>query len=284
MKWLKTLLDFYIRSSLHVAICFVALFIVSNFWNSLSMDLSILVLLFCGVVIGYNLIKYGSLVVHGITFKYRFWILSISSIAGVIAFYLVWNDSIGAQIVVVAAGLLGILYAFPLLRHRNMRQLPVIKLIMVALSWTIMIYLLPYFSNYIEYGYSYSCDALPITSDWRLLMGIDMIQLFLLVIALCIPFEIRDLKYDAPQLRTIPQMIGTLNSKMLGLALCVVYIVIELLQYGWLDDIASLSTYIVISITALSIWFADKIKTDYYASFFVEGIPLLWLLLMVLLE
>ncbi len=41
-------------------------------------------------------------------------------------------------------------------------------------------------------------------------------QRVLLVLAFLIPFEIRDLAYDKPELKTIPQRIGVTQTKIFG--------------------------------------------------------------------
>ncbi|WP_124979721.1 UbiA prenyltransferase family protein [Nonlabens xiamenensis] len=274
MGFLKHILDFYLRSSLHVALCFVALFLICNQDRYSPVGIEVPLLLFCGALLGYNLIKYGRLVLDGSQFRYRLPILLLSVMAVVVAGYLFLEESFEAQLILLGSALLGVLYAFPLPRHRNFRQVPWIKLVIVALAWSLLIICYPNFSTHGEMS---STTGGEVSSLWMSL--VDFIQLMLLVMALCIPFEIRDLKYDAPQLRTVPQVIGTRNAKILGVAWCVLYIVIEYFQLGWPSDVEHQLTYLMLGVIALAIWRADQFKSDYYASFFVEAIPALWWLL-----
>ncbi len=70
MKWFTGLLDFYVRSSLHVAINLVSLFLVFNFWNVRKLELPMIILLFTFTVAGYNWIKYGELFLKGKAFPF----------------------------------------------------------------------------------------------------------------------------------------------------------------------------------------------------------------------
>lgn len=283
MKVLKTLLDFYIRSSLHVAVCFVALFLVVHFQNFLWLDFSMLLLVFCGVIIGYNIIKYAALVINQRSFKFKIPILILTGSASVTALYLVFMDTFWTIITVVIASLFSILYAFPLIKYRNLRQVPIFKLVLVSLSWVMIIGMLPLKTNYVDFQYSYDCTATTIATNFKFLYAIDMFQLFLLIIALCIPFEIRDLKYDSLLLKTLPQLIGVHLSKCLGIVICIIYVIIEVVQYGLLTSAIAISTYLMMFITALLIWCSDYFKSYYYASFLVEAVPILWLGLLFIL-
>jgi hypothetical protein len=137
---------------------------------------------------------------------------------------------------------------------------------------------------YVNFEYSYDSLAFPITDSVKWLYALDIIQLFVLIIALCIPFEIRDLQYDSPQLKTLPQMIGIHRTKLLGVVLCVIYLVIEIIQFGFTTNIIAISTYLLVPLIAVFIWFSDVFKSDYYTSFFVEAIPVFWLGMLLVLN
>jgi len=267
-----------------VAFCFVALFLVFHFWNFSKLDGAMLLLIFCGVVIGYNIIKYAALLLERKDFRFKTTIITSTAIASGIAAYLIIKDSLWTVVMVSLASAFSVFYAFPLIRHHNLRQIPIIKLVLVALSWIIIICFLPLKSVYVNFEYSYDSLAFPITDSVKWLYAIDIIQLFVLIIALCIPFEIRDLQYDSPQLKTLPQMIGIHRTKLLGVVLCVIYLVIEIIQFGFTTNIIAISTYLLVPLIAVFIWFSDVFKSDYYTSFFVEAIPVFWLGMLLVLN
>lgn len=106
------------------------------------------------------------------------------------------------KILLLVASLLTCLYALPLLPgKRNFRSLRSCKTIIVALCWAILTVLLPLVNANLELT----------GSVWVLFL-----QRILLVLALMIPFEIRDVKYDDPRLDTLPQRYGVKGTKYIG--------------------------------------------------------------------
>jgi hypothetical protein len=79
-------------------------------------------------------------------------------------------------------------------------------------------------------------------------------------------------------------MIGIHRTKLLGVVLCVIYLVIEIIQFGFTTNIIAISTYLLVPLIAVFIWFSDVFKSDYYTSFFVEAIPVFWLGMLLVLN
>jgi len=114
-------------------------------------------------------------------------------------------------------------------------------------------------------------NDVPITSD----VLIDLVQRFLFILALMVPFEIRDLKYDEPNLKTIPQVFGVSGSRLFGMVLLVFFVVFGLLK----SDLKTNSLYVewaVALMLLLALAFTRENQSRYFASFFVEGISILW--------
>src|SRR5690606_12880038 len=98
---------------------------------------------------------------------------------------------------------------------KNLRNLKGIKAFVVSLTWSVSTVLLPLLNN-----------DVPITSE----VLVDLVQRFLFILALMIPFEIRDLKFDEPNLRTLPQVLGVAGSRWLGVLLLVFFVIFGLLK------------------------------------------------------
>jgi 4-hydroxybenzoate polyprenyltransferase len=107
------------------------------------------------------------------------------------------------------------------------------------------------------------------------------LEIFLFVIALTLPFEIRDLKYDELELKTIPQKLGVRNTKWFGTVLLMISGFLAI-QQNYIDDLQLYCSLLVYLITLAFLWFSKVEQGRYYASFWVEGIPVLWLLLYLL--
>ena len=109
------------------------------------------------------------------------------------------------------------------------------------------------------------------------------IQRFVFVIAYTIPFEIRDLKYDSLNLKTMPQVFGIKKTKKIALFLLSLFTLINL----WLSPIILnylISDLLIALIAGYLIWISRKNQTKYFASFWVESIPLIWLIIILLLK
>ena len=99
---------------------------------------------------------------------------------------------------------------------------------------------------------------------------------------LILPFEIRDLSVDDLSLGTLPQKIGVQKTKLFGAVLLLIFLLLEFFK----DEVLELNVVVlpVIFIVTLFFLINSSVKqSKYYASFFVEGIPIIWLLLLLVL-
>ena len=113
------------------------------------------------------------------------------------------------QIAIAFSGVLSLLYPF------GLRKVPFSKIFVISLIWTISTMLLLAFENYI-----------PITQN----IVLHLISRFLFVFAITIPFDIRDLKYDAQNLKTIPLFFGVQKSKIIGVLALIICGIISFFQ------------------------------------------------------
>ncbi|PRP66159.1 UbiA prenyltransferase family protein [Nonlabens agnitus] len=268
----KHFLDFYVKSSLHVSLCYIAFYAVVSAHAGFTPGWIELTAIGTATLVGYNVAKYIHLLNE--KFPYHYPIKLLTFLCSLVASITVIELGMRAFALFAFCTILTSLYSLPELLGKSFREIPILKLITIGASWSILAVLLPY--------------AIQTDSIEELLNVINnegiygrLIQYSLFVIALCIPFEIRDLKYDPPKLRTLPQVVGTQNSEIIGLVLIAICALLEYLMASGFN-VHGIITYIILAITALAIMGSDKIKSDYYASFFVEAIPALWLVLILL--
>jgi len=82
-------------------------------------------------------------------------------------------------------------------------------------------------------------------------------------------------------LRTIPQVLGVQKSKIVGYVLLLIVVSLEFLKENF--SISEMYVLVIVSIViALFLTFSSPKKTRYYTSFWVEAIPIVWLVLIVL--
>lgn len=114
-------------------------------------------------------------------------------------------------------GLLSFFYALPLKGFSGLRDLPFVKIILIAISWAGLGAILPFVVHHSFF-----------IVNWNF-VG----QVFLFFIAITIPFDIRDMKFDT-QIKTIPGVIGWKNAKLLSLLLMGVIIIWNLMTFNYL--------------------------------------------------
>ena len=211
MKTLKSIFDFYLDASIHVALAVLSLAGVTFHLLGISSDIDLLGFIFFGVIVCYNFIKYGVeaykyLIVSNAYHK----IIQIFSFAS-FGFALYFLLQLDAKIwwATVILGLLSALYAVPFLPSaKNLRSLGGLKIYIVAFVWAGFTVLLPVLDVQMPIGWDF----------WVLFL-----QRVLLVLVLIIPFEIRDMQWDDKDLRTLPQVLGVRRTQNLGIVLAVVF-------------------------------------------------------------
>lgn len=261
-----------------MALCFVALFHVVCMYAGFTLGFYAYSLVFCAVVTSYNLMKYGVLLLSKKQLAYRLPIIAVTTICAVWLLLLSVQETMQAQLVLTCSAILCLLYMLPLYKKHGLRFFPVTKLAIVAFCWALLLVYYPAVS-------SYNTSFLPRfdTLLSALVLSLLPVQLFLFILALCIPFEIRDLKYDEAALHTLPQLVGVQTSKNIGIGLLVLIPAIEFMfQINGLMQ--HTEVYVILIITALAIWYSDRFKSDYFVGFFVEAVPILWLVLYYILE
>ncbi|MBT8295014.1 MAG: hypothetical protein KJO51_01215, partial [Gramella sp.] len=159
-------------------------------------------------------------------------------------------------------GLFTLLYALPVFGgEKNLRSLPGIKIFIIAIVWAGSTVLLPM----INAGLILDIDFL-----------VDFLQRLFLVVVLTLPFEIRDLNYDHERLGTIPQKIGVLNSKVFGSILMLLIGGSELFQIS-MNSSGFFPLFLLLIIAGIFLWRSGREQGKYYASFWVESLPIVYL-------
>ncbi|WP_424495126.1 hypothetical protein [Salinimicrobium sp. GXAS 041] len=270
MNLLKNLFSFYINSSIHVALAVTSLTAISALHFHFSPDPDLLFFVFFGTVTAYNFIKFAGIAkLHHRSLTPNLKIIQVFSFFSFIAL-VYFGFHVKPEILFISGGfgILTLFYALPFYGERNLRTIGGIKIYIIAIIWAGVTVFSPVRNVGME-----------VTGD----VFLEFVQRVLLVLVLLIPFEIRDLKYDKVALKTLPQNIGVRRSKKLGVALLIIIIVLEFLKSSMTTT--SLAALILMSI--LAGWFVMISKEDqsrYFSSFWVEGIPIVWLVILLLLK
>jgi hypothetical protein len=271
VKKLVSIFNFYIKSSLHLSLCVLSLIIITCLRFDLDFSCALFVCVFCATIVVYNFIKYAS------TLPYYFFtknapikkIQILSFVSGFFLFISVFFLNSNTRLLGSVLFLFCLTYVIPFNRSSiNIRNYSKIKIFIVAFCWAGSTVLMPF-----------SEGVIVNLSDTTWLF----IQRFIFIFVYTLPFEIRDLQYDSIKLKTIPQVIGINKTKILAYLLLIIFCImgffIESNESKFL-----LSDIIIAFITAIFIFNTKVNQSKYYTSFLIEGLPIYWLIVILIIE
>lgn len=286
-RYFRDSLDFLLFSNLFIALCAVAQGLVTYQLLGVRPEKYILGLLFFATLAQYNFSillskpkdpqKSEFRRVRWIFSHYRLMIsLTIVSVLSLIP--LLFFLSIPSQILLLFLGLVSVAYGLPIFSFHDkrfgLRNIPGIKLFLIAMVWSFSTVLLPILEMESTTLFHIS------TSDTILLVA----KRFLFVAAITIPFDIRDLFQDRSNaLKTIPVMLGEKKAYLFCqglLAACL------LLLFLFSDNFDK--NFIGLSLTILlSGWLIFKsnfIKNEYFYFLYLDGMLILQFLMLLLIN
>lgn len=273
MSLIKRWFSFYVFANVHVGLAAWCLTKITIAAFEVEND-SLAYFVFFSTILSYNFIRVirldsiNSMIGNWIRSNKRSLIM-LNSLCLMSIIYLLFFFSTLEFLFLVPFFLLSLFYVIPLTaKIKGLRQIPGLKLIIISFTWAAVTVYFPLFSsNLLE------SDELRIVFMQRLLF----------IMAITIPFDIRDTHLDVPDLKTLPQLIGAGSSKAFAVFLIVVF--------QWLDyyrtahlGISFAVTGIVSVFSILLILGARERQKRFYSSFWVESIPILWYGLLLISE
>lgn len=269
MDIFRRFLNLYLQGSIHVAVSVYCLIRVTEIVLGLNPDWHMQGFGFFGTIVGYNFVKYDAVARTG---KPRFgrWlkcIIVISFVAFIAAAYCFLKLRLPTQVVSGIFLVVTALYTLPFFpNHKSARSWAGLKIYMVALCWIGVTVILPVINA-----------GVPFETDFYLVC----IKRFILIVVLLFIFEIIDLAWDDPHLKTVPQQIGVKRTKQLGVLLLVIFLALEMFQIN--ENVKRfVASVALIIVTTVFLVLANERRSKYYTVLWVESIPVLWLWLLFL--
>jgi len=278
-------LDFYLFSNLHIAVCAVALVGVTQELFEYHLRRELYVFVFCGTFFLYNLQRLPSAFAnvqiesvfrrHSWNTQHRKLLLGVSVVAMIAALWAFLHLYRRTQIIALIPAALSVAYAFPAIYWRKrwikLREIPMIKIFIVGIVWGMSCVWVPAAADD-----SFPQWTSPEVTTW-------MISCSLMIFAITVPFDIRDLHYDGTRLRTLPAIFGL--KKAIAIAIAGM-----LLSFGGIALADNLSTlvefhHVVIYgawtlLTCIVIAMSRPERHEYYYSFLIDGLMVvLWAML-----
>ena len=272
MVVLKKILDFYINSSLHVALSAFALVSMTQYFFGVEGDFSVAFFAFFGTVVGYNFVKYDAIARLNKTEikKGLKAIVFLSFISLLACFYFFLQLSWATKLSAFTFFGLTLLYTLPFFPNKqNARNWKGVKIYIVGITWVGVTVMLPL----VEAEIPFSIDVF--------LMAV---QRFLLIFSMVLVFDIVDVKQDDIHLQTVPQKIGVEPTKKLGYVLLLLLLISEFFYTNNHHFSPFFFKLLVCGTIAFFLFFANENRSRYYASFWLESVPILWWLVVVVFE
>lgn len=275
MDFFKRIFDFYILSNIHVAIsgfCITKISLIKFGVNNSEVPFFVAF----SIIVSYNFIRFYELKIKRLNwFKYWFFenkikigVLTIISMLLLMYITFFMNFNRMSLLILFPFSFMTFFYVVPLFKIKGVpfsfRYFPSIKIFSIAVAWAGISVLFPLY----EAEFKFSS-----------LVYFEFIKRVLILIAITIPFDIRDVISDVETLKTIPQLIGIKKSKIVGTFLLLLFLILAIFNNEFL-----FSDVLIALITLSFLWFSSEKKSKYYTGFWVESIPIIWLLLLILIN
>ncbi len=268
MHIVKTIFNFYLNASIHVALSVYSFVRITELYFNIPYNETLDYFIFYGTITGYNFVKYfGIAKFHHRSLTGDLKVIQVFSfICFLLMCYYALKLPLSTLLWYLPFGALTILYAIPFLSgfQKNLRNISYLKIVIVALVWAGVTVVIPVMD---------AEQTIESPMVWYLFL-----QRFVLVTVLILPFDIRDVQFDAISLQTIPKKIGIERTKKLGYILLLISLVLEFI-------IAPNSNFrnVFLCCFFIILFFLMRARvqqSEYYSSFWVELVPVFWGLLL----
>ena len=224
-------------------------------------------------IVRYNLNKEQSTNLDWLN-KNRLFIIIITVISLFLSVYYAVSLSFSTFYFLIPASIISLSYPIKIIplagQKVSLRELPRAKIFLIALVWSIVSVVLVTLEN----KSFYSLDTLLL-----------FISRFSFVLAITIPFDIRDLKYDDLSLKTIPQIFGEQKAKTIALYCLAFFEFISIFHFfvgnfSWQILLALMLTSLLSGILIIK---SSQEKNNLFFSFWVEGASIIMYLLLFII-
>jgi len=271
MRIVRNWFGFYVFGNIHVALAVYCLTRITLETYGIR-DAGMSEFLFFATIVAYNGIRYvqlgriSDLSTNWIRSNRRaLLVLNLVAIGGIMRYAL--SVGLDELLLLLPFAIATSLYVLPFSsRGKGLRNIPGLKLFLIAFTWAGITFLYPLAARGVN------IDGL---AGWLFL------QRFVFIAAITIPFDIRDLQLDMPELGTLPQVLGVGWSKTVALIFVFVFVLIEGLV-STIDEAPFRAVAVTGFLATIGILKADINQSRYYSSFWVEALPMAWYLLLML--
>ncbi len=152
----------------------------------------------------------------------------------------------------------------------SLRLVPGLKMFLIAATWAYVTVFIP----------------IALYGSLTLEEILECIMRTVLVLGLVVPFDIRDVSYDDPHMRTIPQVLGAERARQLAMFFVLLYQLWLALRFVFFDHSIWLTLAMLIGLE-IGYWlirYSHREHSDEYFSFWIEGVPVFCAVLVVVVK
>ncbi len=257
---------YLIQTNIWVAICFTGLFIFFQM-GLYTFNFPAWGIVFFGTLAIYNFSRIQSL---NTLFQFKpknktQIFLTVIGLIGTFVCVIIRGFELKSFLYLGVLGFVSFCYNLPF-SNLGLRAIPFLKLFLIAFVWA-----------------GSSIGLLLVVHHDLFAYKLLFLSVFIFVVGITIPFDIRDTDFDEKELKTIPQVIGIRNSKWLasfGLILSGLFFYLE---FGELNNFV-MSWLIMIGFALLLAINSNEKKSGFYYSFWMESCSFLPLLIYLALN
>ena len=271
MQFIVKILDFLVASNVYVSLGVVSLTLLSLDIRQIEHP-NLLWFVFFTTLFVYNFIRLVNVhsvissesLRHQTIYRFRIFFWFVCIISALLGFYFFVTISEYIFFPIVGLGFVSIFYGLPIYKNESqlfrLRDLPGIKIFLIAFVW------------------AFVTEGLPALLNGEPLYYLALFERFLFIFAITIPFDIRDVNYDAFHLSTIPQYFGINTAKWIALFALLSSELILFYRFFFNNDfnlIGALAIYISYEFSFLLIYKCHSYSKERYFTIGVEGMSIL---------
>lgn len=272
----KKIINFFVFANIWVALNTVFFTATTMIVFSLEMNYPLLLFSFFSVLLAYNfqrLVKFSNLSLYSERIQWLatrkkliFFLVVIGLIGAIISILML---PIWVWYLLIIPAILSFFYVLPdfqgfrrKLNRFSLRNIPFIKIYLIAFSWMVISVFIPLFT------------ASLLEEINLLIVVLILAEKFIFIIAITIPFDIRDIKIDEKEKKTIPQLLGISRSKWLAVFLLLISSTLILIIYKFgIYNLQILFSLLISNIIAgIVISKINETKKELFYSGVIEGL------------
>ena len=272
MRFVVKILDFLVASNVYVSLGASTLTWLSlEFRHIENSELTWFV--FFSTLFAYNFMRLahlqpmllvGESVRHQNIYKLRsfLWFFCIAS--GLMAFYFFIAIYKAILFPLIVLAIVSMAYGLPIYKNpkgwMRLRDVPGLKIFLIAISWALV------------------TEGLPVLINGQKLEFLPLLERFLFIFAITIPFDIRDLRFDESNLATIPQYFGVRKARWIGIGALLLAELILAYRFFFEGDFnlwGAIVIYLTYELSAFLVYKSHPKLKERFVNLGVEGMSIL---------